>query len=172
MDEVLPLYAQTFISCSRSGEFNQILNYMYYDEHEYYASLVHKESEYKREMYTLWNNMQAFLDEEIVKINNNRVFPKVRYISLDFIGSKTLPMITWIISYKGKIDDKQQNVYECWSDEEIAEYDFESRWCFPLNTKIVEVETPLNFDIQRNILTAWGRRGDKVGGYEKILFRL
>ncbi|MHA1238079.1 MAG: hypothetical protein ACTSSJ_02315 [Candidatus Odinarchaeia archaeon] len=171
MENIKPLHAQTFICASRNGEFNQFLNYMYYDPDKYYADLIHKPSEYENEILKLWDNMQGFLDEETIKINGTTVTPKVKYVSIEHIGSDTLPIISWIITYNGELKSSE-NIYETWSDEEIAEYDFESYWCFPPNAKLLEIDTLLEFEVQGNILLAWARKGDKVGGYEKIVFSL
>ncbi|TFH07658.1 MAG: hypothetical protein E4H14_08020 [Candidatus Thorarchaeota archaeon] len=61
---------------------------------------------------------------------------------------------------------------ETWLEEEEAPYDFEILWRFPFGTKIVEVETTMDFDIYDDIISLWAIDGDDVGGYEKLVFEL
>ncbi len=55
--------------------------------------------------------------------------------------------------------------------QEIAEYDIEVLYLFPKGTQIIEVDTPLEYEIRGPILLVWARKGDKVGGYEAVHFK-
>ena len=76
-----------------------------------------------------------------------------------------------VIYFEGRFS-KGNNIFESWTEEERATYDFEVYWYFPPKTAIIEVDSPMDYDPQDNILILWARKGDEVGGYEKIVFKL
>ena len=172
MVEIEPLHAHCFFSVSKKGEFHQYLVYDYYDEEGCYAELLHKPREYRREMAKLAQNMQEELDKEIVKVNGERVYPRVMAIAMEHRGSRQLPYIAWIIKFKGKLK-KGINIFENLSEEEIAQYDYEVVWCFPLRTKIINVEVKGECEVLNGpTIMIWARKGMKVGGLERIVFKL
>ena len=171
MEKILPLHANSFFIVSGDGSFNQILSYDYYDPKGYYDRLTHRPIDFEKEINKLWSNMQDFLDEETIKINDTAVRPLVRYVDIGHRGSETTPFITWIIFFRGRFK-RDENSFESWTEKERATYDFEVYWSFPPGTTILEINSPMDYEPQGNLLVLWARKGDQVGGYEKIVFRL
>ena len=98
MRKLKPLHAQCFFSVSRKGEFHQFLIYDYYDPHGYYAKLVYAdEKKYLKEMLRLMYGMQKLLDAEIVKINGERVKPRVLSVNMEHRGLREVPYITCLL---------------------------------------------------------------------------
>jgi len=173
LKSIKPLHAQCFFSVSRRGEFHQFLTYDYYDPRNYYAKLVYAdEKKYLREMLRLMYGMQELLDTEVVKINGVRVRPRVLSVDMEHRGLREVPYITWLIWFKGRIK-RGVNVFENVSEEEVAEYDYEVVWLFPKGAKVLEVHVPTDYEIVGDrALFIWARKGDKVGGLEKIVFEV
>ncbi|MET1102001.1 MAG: hypothetical protein ABWW69_05970 [Pyrodictiaceae archaeon] len=172
-DSLTPVSAQGFFSVDRAGLIYQVIVYHYYDPEEYYAGLIHKPLEYEEEMLRLYSVMQELLDSERVVVNNVRVRPEVYSVSLEHRGDPREPYITFIILFKAPLHSGR-NVYENWYEDEVAEYDYEVYWVFPPGTRIIEVVTSSEYQLlgDDNILLLWARRGDRTGGYERIVFEL
>lgn len=143
------------------------------DPDGYYAELVHAaEEKYEEEMLKLIVNMQSALDSEVVKVNGKRVRPKVLSISMEHRGMREVPCITWVIWFKGRTK-AGVNVFESLSEQEVAEYDFEVAWLFPWRSKVLEVQVLTDYEVVGDrTLFIWARKGDRVGGYERIVFEL
>lgn len=171
MEGIFPVHANSFFIVSRDGAFNQILTYDYYDPSGYYSQLTHRPIDFKKEIDKLWSNMQDFLDEETIKINGTVTRPLVKHVDIEHRGSETTPFLTWIIYFEGRFN-KGSNIFESWAEEERAAYDFEVYWYFPPKTAITEIDSPMDYDSQDNTLILWARKGDKVGGYERIIFNI
>ncbi len=172
-EKLKPIHAQGFFSIDRTGLVYQVVVYDYYDEEEFYAKLVHRPIDYRREVERLYSSMQALLDQERVVVNGSEVRPEVYSVSFDHRADPRLVYITFIIMFTAPLR-KGKNVYENWYDEETAEYDYEVFWIFPPGTVVEEVETKSEYELlgDDNILLLWARRGDNVGGYEKIVFTI
>lgn len=169
-NEVEPTHAHGFFWVSREGIVNQTVVFDYYDDKGYYASILHKPDEYEQEMIKLLCSMQNLLDQEKILMNNIKCKPKVLTVSLDHRGLENLPCITFLITFKGKIK-VGLNTYENFYEKGIVEYDYEAYWVFPKRTKILGVESSIEYEIvAKNILIMRARRGDRYSGYEKILF--
>ncbi len=170
--KIIPIHAESYFIVERKGVFNQILRFTYYDEDEYYYKLVHKPLEYYAEISRLHAAMSDFLSREKILVNNEIVKPTVIMVNIDFAGYKDHPYIVYFIRFKGKLH-KGENVFEDYYEEEIAEYDYEIYWFFPERAKIKEVYISGDYDlVKKNILYVWARKGDKISGYEKIVFEL
>ncbi|TFH02281.1 MAG: hypothetical protein E4H14_17775 [Candidatus Thorarchaeota archaeon] len=122
-------------------------------------------------MEKLADNMQYFLDKEKVEINGERVKSRVDYCDIYLKGDTDVGSVIYLIDFTGKFTGGK-NVIETWLEEEEAPYDFEILWRFPIGSKIVEVETTMDFEIYKDIISLWAMDGDEVGGYEKIIFEL
>jgi hypothetical protein len=169
---VKPIHAHGFFWVSREGNMNQTIIFDYYDEKGYYASLLHKPDEYEQELTKLFHSMQNLLDQEKILINNIKCKPKVLTVSLDHRGLENLPCISFLITFKGQMKTGL-NTYENFYEKGIVEYDYESYWVFPERTKILEVESSIEYEIvNKNILIMRAREGDKYSGHEKILFNI
>jgi len=171
-DCVKPASASCFFSVSRSGEFHQFLTYDYYDPGGYYAKLLEKPRKCREELHKLCLNMQSFLDEEEVRVNGVRAYPKVVTAYIGHRGFRDSPYVTWIIKFKGELR-RGLNIFENRTEQEVAEYDFEITWQFPERSRITRVEISTESQVVgKNTLIVWARRGEIVGGYEKIEFVL
>lgn len=169
---VKPLHAHEFMLVSADGVFNQILSFDYHDPFGFYHSLLKNEEQYYVEMDGLICNMQALLDEEVVKVNGEKCRPEVLTATLDFRGSENLPCITFFVQFKANLVSGT-NVYECFYGEEVTEYDYEVYWVFPPGVKIVDVDVKTEKDlVMENLLILWARAGDNVGCYEKVAFNI
>ncbi len=170
-DMVEPVHADSFFSVSQTGEIHERLNFEYLDMSRYYRKVIRDEKLLAKEVEKLADNMQYFLDKERVEINGERVKSRVDYCDIFLKGDTDVVSVIYLIDFSGKFV-KGQNVIETWLEEEQAPYDFEILWRFPVGTKIIEIETTMEFDIYDDIISLWAVDGDDVGGYEKIVFEL
>ena len=168
---VEPVHASSFFSVSLTGEIHERLSFEYLDMANYYRKVIRDESLLAKEVEKLAGNMQYFLDKERVEINSERVKSQVDFCDIYPKGRTDVVSVLYLIDFTGKFVDGH-NVIETWLEEEQAPYDFEILWRFPIGTKIVEIETIMDFDIYDDIISLWAIDGDDVGGYEKIVFEL
>lgn len=170
-DMVEPVHASSFFSVSQTGEIHEQLNFEYLDIEGFYRKVIRDETLLTKEVEKLVDNMQYFLDKEKVEINGERVRSRVDYCDIFLKGDTDVVSVIYLIDFAGKFTSSE-NVIETWLEEEQAPYDFEILWRFPIGTKIIEVETTMEFEIYNDIISLWAMDGDDVGGYEKIVFRL
>ncbi|TFG34256.1 hypothetical protein EU527_04360 [Candidatus Thorarchaeota archaeon] len=166
---VEPVHAESFFSVSQTGEIHERLNFEYLDLSNYYRKVIRDEDLLAQEVEKLVSNMQFFLDKERVEINGERTRSQVDYCDIYLKGDTEVVSIMYLIDFAGRFD-KGDNTIETWLEEEVAPYDFEIIWRFPIGTKITEVETNLEFEIYEDIISLWAMEGDEVGGYEKLVF--
>ncbi|MEM0484944.1 MAG: hypothetical protein QW434_09660 [Pyrobaculum sp.] len=171
-EEIIPVYAQGFYVVSQ-GVVNMIIIFDYLDKGQYYYKLLKRGGEgLSREIATVWENMQRFMDEEIVRVNGERVRPILHEVYIALRGSPTRPYITFIGSFPAPLRPGE-NLYENYYEEEVAEYDYEAVWIFPKGAEVLEwhfggvVETP-----EPNLLRVSVAKGTNVGGREYIKFKL
>ncbi|MEM0370191.1 MAG: hypothetical protein QXK71_05610 [Pyrobaculum sp.] len=172
MEEVKPAYAQGFY-IMHMGVTNMVIIFDYIDKGQYYYRLLKKGGEeLASEISTLWDNMQKFMDEEIVKINGERVKPVVVDVSIGLRGAPTRPYVEFLGYFPSPLREGE-NIYENYYGEERAEYDYEAVWLLPRGAEIIEwnfkgrVEVPEPY-----ILRLYVSKGTEVGGRESIKFRL
>lgn len=170
-DMVEPVHASSFFSVSKSGEIHEQLNFEYLDMEGYYRRVIRDENLLATEVEKLADNMQFFLDKERVEINSQRVKSRVDFCDIYLKGHTDVVSVIYLIDFTGKLV-AGENTIETWLEEEQAPYDFEILWRFPMGTKIIEVETTMDFDIYDDIISLWATEGDEVGGYEKIVFKI
>ncbi|MEM0078742.1 MAG: hypothetical protein QXK95_02975 [Nitrososphaerota archaeon] len=170
--DVEPIHAQAFFRVDRKGLFTEILVFDYLDKENFYYKILEDEERYVDEMMRLSTVMNEFLEEEKIIINNRRVEAKVTIVNLEFRGAPELPTIIYIIEFSGELVNGL-NVYECYYEGGVAEYDYEIYWIFPEDTEIVKVDISGEHEIlNHRILISSVRRGEKYKGYEKIVFKL
>jgi len=169
--EIVPIHAEAFFSVSKTGEIHQRLIFDYDDPDEYYYSIIDDEMKLADELGKVSANMQDFLDDETVIINKIKVRPKVIFCDIIHRGKPEIPSITFVIEFKGTFFEGK-NLIDTYTDEEYAPYDFEVVWKFPEGSEIIDVDTPLHYEIDGTILYLWAYEGEKVGGREKIAFSL
>lgn len=164
-----PLYAYGYFIALTTGDFHQIIIYEYVDPEREFAQAL--KSRRREELESMKNNMQSYLDEEVVKINGVVVKPKVVSVNAGFRGSLKRPFIEFLIHFRGDLiggDNKYENIYE----PEVATYDYSVVWVFPPNFKVVEADVGAEYEVSpENVLRFFVKKGFKTPGYEKIIFR-
>jgi len=164
MSEVKPIYARGFFNMNSFGETNQLTVFYYYDKDGYYPSL--KKNEVKDEIRKLKENMQYYLNQEVIKINGEKVRAKVLFVRLGLLSIK-YPYVEFLIRFKGVLK-KGINEYEDIYEEEVTEYPYEALWVLP--GKVTDYKISGNVKVRNNILFLKVKKGIKVGGIEKIRF--
>ncbi|TFF63735.1 MAG: hypothetical protein EU521_00480 [Promethearchaeota archaeon] len=167
-DEVNPIFAQAFFAGSRNGTIKEFLQFDYHDPACFYKTLEQDQKELDIELTKLSTNMQTFLDQEKNAINDQQVFPEVKFIDLGFRG-ETMPFITWIIEFNATFN-KGLNEYAAITPEEKLDYNCRSLWTFTEGTRIIKIETPMNYEICENHVAFWASKNDVIGGKEIIRF--
>ncbi len=167
---VQPLFASSVFSISPPLEVFQVLIYDYIDPEGTYQKLLEEEDEFQREAEKLWLNMTEFLNAEKVYLNDERVKQQLLHVDIGLRGRADAPYFQWVIHFSGT-PSQDINSMKSEVTQEIAEYDIEVLYLFPKGTQIIEVDTPLEYEIRGPILLVWARKGDKVGGYEAVHFK-
>ncbi|MGQ4912563.1 MAG: hypothetical protein ACP6KW_10375 [Candidatus Thorarchaeota archaeon] len=168
---VEPIHAESFFSVSVSGEIHERLCFEYLDPEGYYRRVTRDQDLLASESEKLASNMQRFLDLERVEINGMRTRSRVVYCDIFLKGHSDVVSVVYLIDFSGKFVS-ETNMIETWLEEEVAPYDFEIIWRFPVGTRISEVDTLLDYQIYDDMVTLWASEGDEVGGYEKMVFHL
>ena len=115
--------------------------------------------------------MQTLLDLERVEINGTRVRSLVNFTDIYLSGESDVVSVIFLIDFARKFDSGR-NIIETWLDSEISPYDFEIIWRFPVGTEIIAIDTLLDYEIYRDLVSLWALEGDHVGEYEKMEFIL
>lgn len=171
-ESVEPVHAYGFFSISENLEVSQITVYEYIDYNRYYASIARDLDRLSRELEALAANMQHYLDREEVVINGDRVRPRVIGASLGFRGDPEEPYLVFFARFKGR-PQRGLNYYESLYDEEVAEYPYEAYWVFPFSARVEEVDCSGVVEIiGGRVVVVRVEEGERVAGYEKIVFRL
>lgn len=161
---VKPIYAKGIFSMDSEGFVTQYLIFYYTDPKMYYANLTREE--YEEELNKVKLNMQSFLDEEEIRINDRRVRARVLYANIGLITLNT-PYIEFLIRFGGGLR-KGVNVYEDIYEEEVTEYPYDILWYLP--GKVLEVSMAGSVKIMGNIVLVRVGKGLRVGGREVIRF--
>ncbi len=165
-----PIYAYGYFIVSPSGDFHQIMIYEYVDVEEEFAQAL--KTRFEKELETMKNNMQSFLEEEVVKINGVVTKPKVVLVNAGFRGSLKRPFIEFLIHFRGDLT-AGYNTYENIYESEVTTYDYSVVWVFPPNSEVVEADVGVEYEVKpRNVLRFSVKKGFRIPGYEKIVFRL
>jgi hypothetical protein len=171
--EPLPIHAEGFFVMNIDGTVNQVTIFEYLDEDGYYRKLIKDREALLKELGVVMENMQTFLDEEVIKINGERVRARVLDVTLGFRGSLDRPYLEFYIQFRGTLKSGI-NKYEDFYEEEVAEYDYEINWIFPSNFKVLDYDFAGEGYVlgSGNILRLIVKRGLKVGNYESITFEV
>ncbi len=171
MSEIEPLSAIGFINVSSNLEFYQIIVFEYLDMERYYFNLVEDIERFEEELYHLKNSMQRILDKEEIVVNDIRAKPKVIGVDLGFKEEPEEPYFTYFIYFKGKIRRGEENYYENIYDTLTAEYPFTAYWFFSPRFKVKRVDASGDVQIYgKNIIVIKVQEGEKISGYERIIF--
>lgn len=170
--EIRPIYGQGFFYVSRSGAFIQVVVFDYYDPAHYYAEVVSNAALLKNEAEALKNNMQLYLDQEKVIVNEERVRPKVVNVEIGLRGLKRIAYVAFVIEFKSQLKSGL-NVYENYYEEEYVGYEYVVYWFFPENSIVTQVDLGVNYSlINDRILFFKVPKGTYIRGYERILFEV
>jgi hypothetical protein len=171
-DEIseIPLNADAEFYVSENG-ITELLVYNYLDGAHVYQDLCASEN-FEEEIDRIKDNMQFYLNQDTVLINSEEKRMKLSEIELKFKdGVPRYPQLCFMIIIRCKLQ-KGTNVIEFYMEEEDAPYDFQITWHFPRRSAIIEVETLLSFELTNNKIVMTAKKGDPVGGYEKIVFKM
>ena len=168
---LVPIYGIAYFVINKRQTIQEILEFDYLDEKKFYSEILHKPQEYKREILMLWENMQEFLDKEKIAINGKETHGKVNHVEILHRGVEEIATVLYLITIPEFTPSEGSCLIESWSEEERAEYDLDAYWIFPKGTEFLEIFSPMDYDIYDNTLVLWARKGDRVGGYEKIKVR-
>jgi len=166
----IPLNAEAAFYVSENG-ITELLVYNYLDREYVYQKLCASEN-YDTEMNRIKENMQYYLDQDTVLVNYEEKRMKLSEVELKFKdGLPEYPQLNFMIIIRCKLKEGN-NVIEFDMEDELAPYDFQIKYHFPHGSKIVEVESLLSFEIIDNKIIMTAKKGDRVGGYEKIVFKV
>ncbi|MHA1713193.1 MAG: hypothetical protein ACTSW4_04005 [Candidatus Ranarchaeia archaeon] len=168
---ITPIHANALYHVTSFNLIWESLFFDYHDPDHYYAKLTHNEEEHRSEIEKLWRNMQFFLDHEKFYVNKRLCEQEVVYLNYDHHGAKDFPYVYFLIKIPCKLK-RRNNVVDSRVFKDIAQYDFELVWCFPPGSKVISVETTLDFEQIGQVLNFWGRAGDPIPGTERIEFDL
>ncbi|MFX1318555.1 MAG: hypothetical protein ACFE9D_03910 [Promethearchaeota archaeon] len=168
---VQPLFASSVFSISPALEVYQVIIYDYHDPEGVYERILKDQEALQQEVNMIQANMTEFLAAEKVFINDKRVNQKLLHVDIGLRGSPQIAYFQWIVHFQGTPRDGK-NELSSDVEEELAEYDIDVLYLFPVGTRIIEVETPMEYVIRNPFLFVWGRKGDSVGGYEAVRFML
>ncbi|MFX1467005.1 MAG: hypothetical protein ACFFA5_11090, partial [Promethearchaeota archaeon] len=147
------------------------LIYNYFDEKQVYQKLC-ASNNFDEEMDKIKDNMQYFLDQDRVLVNHEEKRMKLREVELKFKDRlPEYPQLNFMIIIRCKLKEGN-NVIEFYMEDEIAPYNFQIKYHFPHGSEIIEVESLLSFKIIDNKIIMAAKKGNRVGGYEKIIFKL
>ncbi len=167
----MPTYAYGIFNVCRNEVVQHII-FEYVDPAKEYADIVRNPSRLNKELEILRRNMQSFLDEEDVRINDIRVYPKVVDVEIGFSGSYERPYIKYLIVFDAPLKSGV-NKYEDTYEPDIVEYDYIVTWVFPKGSKVLEVNVGFNYKvINDRIITFYVPEGSETPGYEMISFLL
>ncbi|NPA99650.1 MAG: hypothetical protein GXO43_09760 [Crenarchaeota archaeon] len=169
--EPRPVYAYGLFFMHENGLVDQEVIFEYYDPDKYYAGLLRRPVALSKELKMLGENMQYFLDQEEVYINDERVYPRVVDVNIGVKERGRYAYIVFNIEFTGKLRkgiNRYVNIYE----EERAEYEYIVYWFLPVNARVVKAEVGVPYEILPNGRGLWFRvkPGTLVGGREEIVF--
>jgi hypothetical protein len=167
---VQPLFASSVFSVSPNLEVYQVINYDYRDSDRVYEKILDDEEALQIELEKIHSNMAEFLAAEKVYINGSRVEQKIIHVDIGLRGTPEIAYFQWVIQFQGSAL-AEENVLASDVEEETAEYDIEVLYLFPPRTRILDVETPMMFEIRGPLLFVWAQKGDIVGGHEAVRFQ-
>jgi len=167
---VKPVYASAYFNVSLDG-IRYTLVFDYIDPAGYYRRVLGDEELRERELETVADNMQGFLDEEEILVNGERVRAEVVLADIGFRGEPGRVYILFIIDIACRLR-RGANIYENRYEPEEFEYDYSAYWIFPRGSKIHEALLGGSTKVVGNVVVVHGSKGDISPGYERIRFDL
>ena len=167
---VKPVFGYSFFNMSHT-EFSYYIVFEYEDPMKYYLAVMNNRDLYEEELDKLYNNMQDILDQEITKINNEVIRPRVVLVDIGFKESYDKPYILFRVASDIRLRPGR-NIYENIYEAAVAEYNYVSYWSFPRGAVIEDVEMDGTWEKEDNSLIIYVRKGLRIRGYERIVFRI
>ncbi|WP_440059160.1 hypothetical protein ACSU1N_05070 [Thermogladius sp. 4427co] len=173
MSRLEPIYGYGFFRVDLSGLVDETIVFLYYDPERLYARIRTSKRDLEKELRTLADNMQYYLDMEKVYINNQRVYPKVEHVEIGPTVKEEIAYIVYNISFKG-ILRKGLNTYVDEYEEETSEYEYIVYWLFPEGSRIVRasLDVPYNIIMYGRGLVFKVPKGVRLKGREEIVFEI
>lgn len=171
-DQILkPVYGQGIFYLFPNGLITYLIIFDYIDpELEYFNLLKNNEDLLDKEIASLKENMQRFLDEEKMLINGKRVKSKVREAWIEIRGDPKRPSIMFLIEMYFEPSLKGRILYEDYYNEETAEYDYTVHWIFPVCIKVLDYNITGYLKLKQGHLEIKVKKGSRTSDYESILF--
>ncbi|AWR96283.1 hypothetical protein DFR86_01140 [Acidianus sulfidivorans JP7] len=163
---VEPIYAKGYFYMSITGDVYELITFYYYDDENYYISL--DQNSLRAEKQKMKYNMQYYLDREIIMVNSKRVHAKVLKVSISLL-SANYPIVDFVAKFNCKLK-KGINTYVDKYDNEVAEYPYDFVWILP--GRIIKTKISGKIEVHDNMLYVNVSKGTKVGGEEKIVFKI
>lgn len=167
---VQPLFASSIFTIASNLDVYQVINYDYSDPDRVYEKILEDDAALQSEIEKIHANMAEFLAAEKVLINEERVEQDILHVDIGLRGSPELVYFQWVIKFQGTVLG-EENSLASYVEEEQAEYDIEVLYLFPVETRILEVVTPMEYEIRGSLLFVWAQKGDAVGGHEEVRFQ-
>lgn len=173
MSELKPIYGLGLFLVRETGLIEQFIEFSYIDPEESYVKIVEDKALLKEEKIQLARNMQKFLDQEEVLINNKRAYPRVIDVEIGFREDYKHPYIVFFIVFTGSFRHGL-NIYEDRYEPELVEYNYRVYWVFPLKARVVSADLGVSYTLLNNgrILTFSMSKGSEIRGYERIEFEI
>ncbi len=168
-----PVFGYCFFNVSSNGLFNEVIIFEYIDVEREYSRIISDEGSRREEIRKLRVNMQSFIDEEVVKVNGERVHPRVVAVDIGVSNGGERAYAYFLIEFQGRLRINDFNVYEDTYESERADYDYVVTWKLPRGSRVVEAEFGFKVRVgPDNVLTFNVRRGEVTPGYERLVFYL
>lgn len=165
-----PRYGYGLFNVDSSGEFRQKVVFFYWDpKGEFYRAVSTHESR-MRELASLRENMQFFVDGERIVVNGEEVKARVVHVDVGFVANPKRPFIEFLILFKGRLT-KGLNRYENYYEAEEVEYDYRVTWVLPEGFKLVRADFGFPYEvIDGRIVVINVKKGATTPGYEFMEF--
>ena len=166
----IPLKAESFITMGTTHLLQKILFY-YYDPELIYFKINQdlEDTGYNEEYEKIFDNMQAFLDEDRIFINEYEIFLNLQDVDISFPSHEDIyPVLVFQAKSTSFTIKKGENIVRLEGQRVFSPYYIEIHWNLP--GKVLKMETSNTYEIIDNILVLKVQKGEPIGGPEKIHF--
>ncbi|OLS18958.1 MAG: hypothetical protein HeimC3_47740 [Candidatus Heimdallarchaeota archaeon LC_3] len=167
----VPLKALAEITIAESN-LNQIINFYYFDPDQIYNKIkrdldVKGENE---EFSKIIDNMQKYLDEDKVFINQEELFLDIvdGYISYPDTESLEYPLLTFEVSSSSYKLFNGRNIIELAGYDQKSPYLITANWNLP--GVVLKVQSQTSHKIIGNKINFQAKKDEIISGYELIEF--
>ena len=169
LEEETPVKA-TSITKIGPSKIDQKITFYYNDPTQIYYSYV-KNDLLDDMLEDISESMQAYLSQDIFKINNQDVPLVLEETEIDFYkGKKNKPYLLFSIVNGSDFElVNGENTIVLEAEKEILDYEIVSTWKLP--GKILEIVSPLKHKITGFQVVFSASQGDEIGGFEQYSFQ-